>query len=271
MIMNFLNPDSIRLVPGQSVQGLFVPGPGDPGQVGFFVRSISGISKPTPDIYVQQRAGVIRFNDVLLVLTMIKVDSDDKDEMFDIWWNYHSKDGLDDFQRISQQESITVHFYDEQGKGFTLETQNSFKKFFLYVDQIIKKSKPWTEIEFDRAVRGFCAQSYPKENLWELIEFHPESERSPDKPKSADDYEGFIPLDLRDFYVYDPEQGHCIRIIPSMLEQDAMLGNPEDYMHPAPVKSVLRCGIRWAKGFPVAPIPYIPNVGLAVPPDDKEL
>ncbi len=46
-----------------------------------------------------------------------------------------------------------------------------------------------------------------------------------------------------------------------MLEHDAVAGDPEEYLHAAPVKSVLRCGIRWVKGFPVAPIPYIPGLG----------
>ncbi len=268
--MKFLNPDNIRLVPGESVHGIFVPGPGDPGQVGFFVRSVSGIAKSHEDIDIQQRAGVIRFNDVLLVLTMIKVDSNDVDEMFDIWWNYYSPDEADNFRRVSEQDTITIHFYDDQGKGFSLATENSLQKFFKYLDPIFKKAKPWTEIEFDRAVRGFCAQSYPKDNLWEMIELRPDGQSASDKPKSADEYDGFIPLDLREFYSYDPVEGHCIRIIPSTLEQDAILGDPEEYLYAAPVKSVLRCGIRWVKGYPVAPIPYIPGVGLAVPPDDKE-
>ncbi|MBI5249365.1 MAG: hypothetical protein HY912_07715 [Desulfomonile tiedjei] len=270
--MNFLNPDNVRLVPGQSVQGIFVTFPGDPGQVGFFVRSVSSVSKPNQGMDIQLRAGVIRFNDVILVLTMIKVASNDTDEMFDIWWNYHSQDGVENFQRISEQDTITVHFYNEQGKGVSFAAENSFQRFFKYVEPIIKKAKPWTEIDFDRSVRGFCAQSYPKENLWDMIELRPDAPGTgPDKPKGADDYDGYIPLDLRDFYSYDPSEGHCIRIIPSMLEQDAVLGNPEEYLHAAPVKSVLRCGFRWVKGFPVAPIPYIPGLGLAVPPDDKEL
>lgn len=269
--MRFVNPDKIRLVPGQSVHGIFVPGPGAAGQVGFFVRSASGISNPNGHLDIQQRAGLIRFNDVLLVLTMIKVDSDNMDELFDIWWNYHSQEGIEDFRRISEQDTITVHFYDDQGKDFSVATGNSFQKFFTYLEPIIKKSKRWTEIEFDRAVRGFCAESYPKENLWDMIEFGPEApKKGSEKSKAADDYDGFIPLDLREFYSYNPEEGHCIRIIPSMLEQDAVAGNPEEYLHAAPVKSVLRCGIRWVKGFPVAPIPYIPGLGLAVPPDDRE-
>ncbi len=97
---------------------------------------------------------------------MIRVDSDNADELFDIWWNYHSQEGIEDFRRISEQDTITVHFYDDQGKDFSVATQNSFQKFFQYLEPIIKKSKHWTEIEFDRAVRGFCAESYPKENLW---------------------------------------------------------------------------------------------------------
>ena len=104
-----------------------------------------------------------------------------------------------------------------------------------------------------------------------MIKLRPEAQdtdsgRIPD----IEDYPDPIPDELRPFYTYLPEQGHCIRIIPSMLEEEATKGNPDKYLYPAPVKTVLRCGIRWVQGYPVAPIPFIPGHGLAVPPDDAE-
>jgi hypothetical protein len=268
--MKMINPEKVKLFPGQSFHGLYAPGPNAQGQVGFFVRSVAEFPRSNGNLGIQQRAGAIKFNDVLLVLTMIRVYSDEVEEIFDIWWNFYSEEEDEEFRRISQQDTLTVHFYDEAGKEFSIATSNSFQKFFKYLEPMIKKTTPWTDIEFDRAVRGFCAQSYPRENLWDLIEFRPDGGQGSGKHKTVEDYPGYIPEELRPFYSYDANQGHSIRIIPSMLEQDALLGNPEDFVHPAPVKSVVRCGIRWIKGFPVAAIPFIPGHGLAVPPDDSE-
>jgi len=86
----------------------------------------------------------------------------------------------------------------------------------------------------------------------------------------VDDYPGFIPPDLKDFYVYMHDKGHCIKIIPSNLEAKLEISNPEQFLEAAPVKTVLRCGFRWFRGYPVAPIPLIPGYGLAAPPDDCE-
>jgi hypothetical protein len=87
---------------------------------------------------------------------------------------------------------------------------------------------------------------------------------------TEDDYPGLIPFDLREFYIYTPDKGHCIKIIPSILEIEATREDPEQFLQPAPVKTVLRCGFRWLKGYPVAPIPFIPCHGLAIPPEDLE-
>lgn len=268
--MNLINPDKLQLVPGQSIQGIFAPSPNKPEQIGFFVRSATGVIRQNGGLNIRQRAGLIQYNNVLLVVTMIKVEGH-IEELFDIWWNYHSQDGAEHFRRIAEQDTLIVHFYDENGKGFQVHTENRFRKFFKYVPSVLQKSKPWTEIEFDRAVRGFCARAYPKENLWEMIELQniarePKTSATP----GIENYRGTIPEELKKFYVYLPEQGHCIKIIPSMLEQDSISGNPEEFLYPAPVKTVLRCGIRWVKGYPVAPIPFIPGHGLAVPPDDTE-
>jgi hypothetical protein len=266
--MDLIVPEKLRLVPGQSVQALFYPDPKLPREIGFFVRSARGLIKPGADFEIRRRAGLIRFNDVLLVLTMLKVDGE-PDELFDIWWNYYAPEGSEYFEKTATQERITIHFYNEDGMGFLMEKENSFRKFFKSLPVLIKKNNRWTQIEFDRAVRGFCAQSYPKENLWEMIDIRSETEAISAPPKT-DEYQGCIPENLRPLYAYVPNEGHCIKVIPSSMEQDAILGAPEDFLYPAPVKTVLRCGVRWVKGYPVAPIPFIPGHGLVAPPEDKE-
>jgi hypothetical protein len=268
--MELLDPKKVRLLPGESMGGMFATGAGQDREVGIFLRSSYGAFRRNGNL-IHQRAGLIHFNDVLLVLTMIKAGGD-SEELFDIWWNYHSQAGPEHFKRMAEQERLVLYFYDDGGKPVSVETENEFRSFFASLPELLKKAKTWTEIEFDRAVRGFCSQSYPKENLWEMIQLRPAApEVVPVADKTPDAYRGHIPEDLRPFYVYDSEKGHCIRIIPSMLEGDVMPYNAEDLLLPAPIKTVLRCGIRWVKGYPVAPIPLIPGHGLAVPPEDTEL
>jgi hypothetical protein len=201
---------------------------------------------------------------------MVRVGGD-QEELFDIWWNYYARDGVEHFRRMSEQERLVLHFCNEEGREFSLESSNEFRKFFGSLPAILEKMKPWTDIEFDRAVRSFCAKSYPKENLWEMIAYGAQDSAGPAEVPDADDYPGEIPNDLKPFYTYLPGQGHSINIIPSILEDKAMEGDPAEHLLPAPVKTVLRCGIRWVRGFPVAPIPFIPGHGLAVPPEDTEL
>ncbi len=267
--MELVDPEQIRLRPGQGKQGILAQGSEDRGRVGFFIRSAAPGITLSREVGIEQRAGLIQFNNVLLVVTMFRLESGDG-ELFDIWWNYYSPNGSEDFRRMSQEKELLLHLYDQQGKGVTLEWENSFRKFFDSLPGLIQKTSPWSDIEFDRAVRGFCAQAYPKENLWELIHLQPEPEAVIEKTGTADDYSGNIPDELRAFYVYNPAQGHCINVIPSMLEEKAATGDPEQIVYPAPVKTVLRGGVRWVKGYPVAPIPFIPGHGLAVPPEDQE-
>jgi hypothetical protein len=269
--MELVNPDKLQLVPGESLGAMFSPGPDTPDQVGLFIRSVSGIPRGNGDLGIMQRASLIQFNDILLVLTMVRVDGP-VDETFDIWWNYHSSRGIEQFKRMAEQERLTVHFYGESGKDFTVDTENSFRLFFSNLQKHFEKVPPWTDVEFERAVRGFCAQAYPKDNLWDMIEFRPEIEQTAESDEHAatEVYPETLPEDLRPFYVYLSDKGHCIKIVPSTFEQEASEGNPEDFLHPAPVKTVLRGGVRWTKGYPVAPIPFIPGHGLAVPPDDEE-
>lgn len=270
--MRLINPDQLRLEPGQSLQAGFAPSSGDTDQVGFFLRPLSAVQPGNGDIGIMQRAGLIRFDDVLLVLTMIKVHwPREGEEIFDVWWDYHAGPGSEQFGRMAEQEKLTFHFYSESGKVLSLDRDNEFKRFFGSLKKHLQEAPSWTEVDFERAVRGFCAQAYPKEHLWDMIEFRHEPEApEEDLVKQHADYIESIPENLRPFYDYVPEKGHCIKVIPSAFEKDAEAGDPAEYVHPAPVKTVLRCGIRWIKGFPVAPIPFIPGHGLAVPPDDAE-
>ena len=269
--MESLNPEKLRLVPGQSIQATFLRSSDQLPEVGFFVRSVSRLTPADGNAAIRQRAGLIKFNDVLLVLTMLRVEAESI-ELFDLWWNYRSDRESALFKLMAQQERLIVHLYSEQGRYESVETENRFRKFFSSLPELCEQSRDWTEVEFDRAVRGFCAESYPKENLWDLIQLGAEPQYiAENHAQGIEDYPGVIPEQLRAFYDYLPGQGHCIRVIPSMFEDKAMDGNPTEFLFPAPVKTVLRCGIRWAKGYPVAPIPFIPGHGLAVPPDDTEM
>jgi hypothetical protein len=270
-VMELVNPEELRLVPGESMQAMFSLNPESPGQVGLFVRAVSEIERANGDLGILQRAGLIRFDDVLLVVTMLKLEGA-SEELFDIWWNYHAPSGKQDFRKMSEQDKLRIHFYSHQGKEFTVDAENGFRKFFAQLGDPLDKTPPWTDIEFHRAVRSFCAQTYPKDHLWEMIEFSPESKAPGSKDASTvDEYPGVIPEELRPFYEYVSGLGHCINIIPSMNEAEASAGDPASQMLPAPVKTVLRCGVRWTAGHPVAPVPFIPGHGLAVPPDDIEL
>jgi hypothetical protein len=268
--MVLIDPKKIRLLPGQGIEAAYSEGSTQEGEVGLFVRSEFGPFRKNGDVGILQRAGVVHFNDVLLVLTMVRVGGN-QDELFDIWWNYHARDGMEHFQRMSEQDRLMLHFCNEEGRAFSMDSGNEFRKFFASLPPLLKKAQPWTDIEFDRAVRGFCAKSYPKENLWDMIQYGVAEEEESDQVPEVDEYPGNIPEDLKPFYIYLPGQGHSINIIPSILEEQAMEGNPGEHLLPAPVKTVLRCGIRWVRGYPVAPIPFIPGHGLAVPPEDTEL
>lgn len=267
--MGFIDPNRVRLLPGQCIEGI-MEGSEEQGEVGFFMRSETGEIRRNGDLGIEQRAGVIQFNDVILVLTMLKVQGEAA-EIFEIWWNYYAPDADAHFQRMSEQDLVTLHFYNEKSREFTVETENRYKKFFASVPGIMEKATPWTDTEFDRAVRGFCAQSYPRENLWDMIQMVREPEKVRTGPPGLEDYPGYIPEELRPFYEYYPDKGHCIKVISSMFEEEVLKGKAEDHLTPAPVRTVLRGGVRWVNGYPVAPIPFIPGHGLAVPPEDNEL
>ncbi|MFH0823988.1 MAG: hypothetical protein V2B18_14655 [Pseudomonadota bacterium] len=269
--MQLVDPEKLRLHPGQCVQGIFIEGPESRREVGFFMRSEFGTLRSNGGPAIEQRAGLVRFNDVVLVVTLVKVRSE-PGEVFDIWWNFHSQTVQAHARLMAEQERLVCHFYAERGKVFSVETVNGFKRFFGSLQALGAKTRPWSEVEFDRAVRGFCAQTYPKDKLWEVIG-QGEDAKKPDQAADIgmEDYPGEIPRELHPYYVYSDSQGHCIKVVPSLFEDEAKQGNVDEYLMPAPVKTVMRCGVRWIGGYPVAPIPFIPGHGLAVPPEDTEL
>ncbi|MGC8604597.1 MAG: hypothetical protein ACP5VS_13060 [Desulfomonilaceae bacterium] len=268
--MEIYNSEDIRLFPGQAVKALTRASNKDSQKIGFFIRSTDNGANNQGLESVQQRAGLVKFKNVLLVLTIIKINNDDH-EIFDVWWNYHAPDGPSLFHKMSEQENIIFNLCDDHGVFCFFEAPNEFRKFFEYLSRVLDHAKSWTEVEFDRAVTGFCAQHYPKSALWNMIQsdlLNTEIDKKRDF--TVNDYPGYIPADLKDFYVYKSDKGHCIRIIPSNREAEVAHGIIEEMLEAAPIKTVLRCGFRWLKGYPVAPIPFIPGHGLATPPDDCE-
>ncbi len=76
--MEIFDSDDIRLFPGQGVKALCRSSNGNSQEVGFFLRPIEdSTGKPDP-VDVRQRAGLVKFNDVLLVLTILKINNSDR-------------------------------------------------------------------------------------------------------------------------------------------------------------------------------------------------
>ena len=268
--MEIYDSEDIRLFPGQAVKALSGAVNGDSQQIGLFLRPIDDHVDIPYLVDVQQRGGLVQFKNVLLVLTILKINNDDR-EIFDVWWNYHAPNGPSLFDKMSKQDTIIFHLCDDQGTRSSLAGPNEFKNFFEYVTKVFDRTTPWTEIEFDRAVTGFCAKNYPKLSLWNMVQSDTlKIVREEKRDFTVNEYPGYIPPDLRDFYVYESDKGHCLRIIPSNMEAEAEFSHIDQVLEAAPVKTVLRCGFRWLKGYPVAPIPFIPGYGLAIPPDDRE-
>ncbi|MFH0957465.1 MAG: hypothetical protein V1897_02065 [Pseudomonadota bacterium] len=268
--MEIHSAEDIRLVPGQCVKALFRDTNDSFQSIGFFARPVEDSTDLSSLKDVLQRGGLVQFDRVLLVLTMLKLNNSDR-HIFDIWWNYHAPDGPSSFEKMSQQDHLKVHLCDEHSALSEFRTTNSFKKFFASLLRLLDRSNPWTEVEFERAVAKFCAENHPKQSLWSTVErsfLNPEIET--EHQLHPEGYPGFIPYDLRAFYVYTPDMGHCIKVIPSNLENEVKTADPQEFLLAAPVRSVLRCGFRWLRGFPVAPIPFIPGHGLATPPEDIE-
>lgn len=267
--MDLINYRQINPHPGQCVEALYRPTPDAPEEVGLFLRPAKGYFHNESDLGIELRAGLVKYNDILLVVTMVRVQGA-TEEYFDIWWNYRSPGMRSHVDQLSEQSTIKLNFMGEGESTFVREVENEFKKFLQKLPNLFENGPVWNDIEFDRAVRGFCADAYPKDNLWEMIELKPRTSGMDQPEMGAREYEGPMPEELKPFYIYDDVHGHCIRIIPSLFEEDVLEKDPVLLLYPAPIKTVLRCGIRWSNGYPIAPIPFIPGHGLAVPPDDAE-
>lgn len=260
----------LRLYPGQAVKALYRNTSDNTQSIGFFLRPLEPRERILSLNHVVLRGGLVQFDRVLLALTILKLNNND-DSIFDIWWNYHAPDGPVLFEKMSKQERVVAHLCDERHALSVFETTNDLKKFFASLSRILARSAPWTEVEFDRALSRFCAENKDKTYLWSMVQkSFTDPEIETDRDSSAENYPGFIPYDLREFYVYTPDMGHCIRVIPSILETEIPTTDLQQFLLAAPVKSVLRCGFRWLRGYPVAPIPFIPGHGLATPPEDIE-
>lgn len=268
--MQFIDPETARLSPGEAIKALFWNQRLKSEQIGLFLRPLDRLQDSYGATEVFHRGGLIRFDEILLVVTMVRTPQA-VDGIFDVWWNYHQPGGPDAFKKMAAQERLSNFFYDDDGKRLIVDTDNSFRKFFANLQEILRKTKPWAEIEFDRALRRCCAEFYPRENLWEIV--GTKSELFDSRSKMDLDlnmYQGTIPDELKPFYLFSTELGHCLSIIPSNLEHEAEINGPAFYLTPAPIKTVLRGGIRWLRGYPIAAIPFIPGHGLAAPPEDYE-
>ena len=84
---------------------------------------------------------------------------------------------------------------------------------------------------------------------------------------SGKTYPGDVPTQLKPWYAYCSDGGHCIVCC---LKQDYKEdGDLSDYLLPVPVKSVLR-GYTMRRGYVVVDLPYSPELGLITPHEDDE-
>ena len=105
-----------------------------------------------------------------------------------------------------------------------------------------------------------------------MIKFRPDvPESDPDRIRDIEDYPEPIPDGLRPFYTYLPEKGHCIRIIPSILEEQAAKQGPGQISIPCSGQN--RAALRDQMGAGIsggADLFHSRLHGLRLPPDDTE-
>lgn len=87
------------------------------------------------------------------------------------------------------------------------------------------------------------------------------------------DYPGSLLPKLKPWHAYVADAGHCVFAILQQHEADAFAsGQPEQYLIPMPVKSVLR-GFETREGFILSvagDLEYHPALGLRTPEGDNE-
>lgn len=77
-----------------------------------------------------------------------------------------------------------------------------------------------------------------------------------------------LPDALRAWYCYTSDGGHSLLCAVKSLYTPG--GDPNDFLVPMPVKSVLRAGHTEQEGYIVVDIPYNSLIGLITPREDDE-
>lgn len=85
--------------------------------------------------------------------------------------------------------------------------------------------------------------------------------------KPGAQYPHELPPEIKPFYCYPIDCGHSILILPATFQDKHPV---ENWLVPAPVKTVLRLGWKKVDGVPVVSIDYDPDLGLVVPSEDEE-
>ena len=77
-----------------------------------------------------------------------------------------------------------------------------------------------------------------------------------------------LPKELKGFYCYTVDGGHSIIVV---LENEYRAGEPvENFLVPAPVKTVLKVGYTIREGYVWCKIPYSKEIGLVTDEEDTE-
>jgi len=85
--------------------------------------------------------------------------------------------------------------------------------------------------------------------------------------KQGAQYPRPLPGELQPFYCYPLDCGHSILILPAAFRDRRPV---EDWLVPAPVKTVLERGWETVDGVPCVEVEYSAELGLVVPPGNEE-
>lgn len=85
-------------------------------------------------------------------------------------------------------------------------------------------------------------------------------------------YPRTLPRHLAHWYVYVPDIGHCIAVIPAaaMLSGDPSIGDLTLLVTPVPVRTARRLDCATHRGFVVCPVDYDPELGAIYDEHDRE-
>ena len=78
------------------------------------------------------------------------------------------------------------------------------------------------------------------------------------------DYPG-LPAELQELSYFVQDQGYCIMIIPSSMEEEAWANDPDEYELPIPTKYVLAKGWKIRDGYAIVEVEYDHLVGAKIP------